>query len=235
MKNKIFALSALGLLAGCGESNSSQDNPTPPTSACHMYGGSVEDNGIELTALLLGNPEVIESFDFELLPDNGIDAGELCRELGLSTTTVLYTDKDDQSQYRGLYEVESETVSLWWQGAFENSLQDDFATYVDEETYTEERLGWRVDTYKYVFPDYSNYGEWVAQAGDREAEEETTGFASQSEALEHAKVNQSKLLKTYEMEAEWDQLYAFWVSHSEQSSAFNSTFFGRSNKLTTNR
>ncbi|GAM60719.1 hypothetical protein JCM19232_3661 [Vibrio ishigakensis] len=198
-----------------------------------MYGGSIEDNGVELTALLLGNPEIIESFDFEFLPENGIDAGQLCNDLGLSANTVLYSDKDDQSQYRGLYEVGSETVTLWWQGAFDNSLQDNYATYVDEETYTEGRLGWRVDTFKYIFPDFSFNGEWIAQVGNSESEDETTGFTSQLEALEFAGVDQSKLLKTYELEAEWDEMYSFWVSQSEQStSTFKSSFFGRSNKVT---
>ncbi len=236
MKNKILALSAIGLLAGCGGSNSSNDNPDTPASACTMYGGSYGDSG-EIDAFLVGNPDVIDSFPIagELLPENSINAGDLCDQLGLSTNMMLTIDKVDEDIIRTVFEENGETGTLSWQGASDISLQDDFGTQVDEDILTQRPIGggWNPDPIsgKSVVPDPVSIGEWVVWIDDGEGAVKYPGYATQLEAIEFAGIDESKLLTTYELEEQWDELYSFWISNSEQSTyTFKSSFFGRSNK-----
>ncbi len=236
MKNKILALSALGLLAGCGGSNSSNESPDAPTSACIIYGGSFEDSG-EIDAFVVGNPDIIDSFPIagEFLPDNGTNAGELCKELGLSSNMILTIDKIDQDIVRSVFEVNGDEGILSWQGASDISSPNDFGTVVDEDVFSQRNIGggWNQTpiSSKTIEPDSTSSGEWVARIDEGDGAIDYPGYATQLEAIEFADIDQSKLLKTYELDAEWDKVESFWLSESNQSATtFNSSFFGRSNK-----
>lgn len=149
---------------------------------------------------------------------------------------MLILDKVDQDIVRNVFEVDGDLGILTWQNASDSSLPEDFGTVVDEDLIERRNIGggWNQEPIsgKSVRPDTISIGEWVVwkYEGDDEATRHP-GHATQLEAIEYAKIDQSKLLKTYEMDAEWDKVETFWLAESNLSATtFNSSFFGRSNK-----
>ncbi|GAM58195.1 hypothetical protein JCM19231_4092 [Vibrio ishigakensis] len=146
---------------------------------------------------------------------------------------ALFVTKENQDIERVVFEVSGD-IAIWsGQAATHASQPDDFGTKVEEDIHEQRGSSWNPTPIsgKSVEPDTNSIGEWIVWIDDGEGDAiDYPGYATQLEAIEFAGIDQSKLLKTYELDAEWDKVESFWLSESNQSATtFNSSFFGRSN------
>ena len=215
MQKHYLALTICGVLVGCGSSDSNDSGPKDTVKACSIFGEEYQDGDVTYTALLVGDPEAIEAFDVDIPVEEGTDAGELCNQLSLTSKQALYVDNYGDSLYRGLYELNVEEVAMWWQGAGQNPVPDSYGQAVEEAIFFKGLLDWRLKSWKYI--DETTQG-WTATIGEGSDDSEVVElFDTQEEAIEFAEINTSKLIKAYEIESQWDDIYSVWVSIGEQT------------------
>lgn len=212
------------ILIGCGGSSSGSSNGgTPaPTTACSIFGGTFSEGAETYQAIILGDPDIIVAMTDEISADQGTDVGDLCQEMSLSKSDVLYVENGYYGRYRGHYSMSENAYRMIWQGANEYTPSQDYGAFFEQEDANKRGPLWVSQEWESVENSYSNY-MWLLTQGQLGQGETNSYHSTQQEALSASNIDETKLLTTDEMVEEWDHLYSYWLTHSLSSLESNTT------------